>query len=135
SGFQHLVRTSGVLPRLAPALAAMEGFLPYVPPAAARRPIPAETPPVGEECGRVALLTGCIMPEILPTVNSATVQVLAANGYRVYAPPTQRCCGALQAHAGELESARQLARYNIAVFETTAAEWVVVNSAGCGALM
>jgi glycolate oxidase iron-sulfur subunit len=75
------------------------------------------------------------MPALLPEVNHATAQVLAANGYRVYAPPAQRCCGALQAHAGEIETARQLARYNIAVFEATDAEWVVVNSAGCGALM
>jgi glycolate oxidase iron-sulfur subunit len=135
SGLQQLVRASGVLPRLAPALAAMERFLPRVPPAAARRPVAAATPPAGEERGRVALLTGCIVPEILPAVNYATIQVLATNGYRVYAPPAQRCCGALQAHAGEMESARQLARSNIAVFEATAAEWVVVNSAGCGALM
>lgn len=135
SGLQQLVRASGVLPRLAPALAAMEGFLPQVPPAVARRPVAGETPPAGEERGTVALLTGCIVPAMLPAVNYATIQVLAANGYRVCAPPTQRCCGALQAHAGELESARQLARSNIAVFEATAAEWVVVNSAGCGALM
>jgi glycolate oxidase iron-sulfur subunit len=75
------------------------------------------------------------MPALLPEVNHATAQVLAANGYRVYAPPAQRCCGALQAHAGEIETARQLARHNIAMFEATDAEWVVVNSAGCGALM
>jgi glycolate oxidase iron-sulfur subunit len=81
------------------------------------------------------MLTGCIMPALLPEVNHATAQVLAANGYRVYVPPAQRCCGALQAHAGELETARQLARYNIKVFEATDAEWVIVNSAGCGALM
>lgn len=81
------------------------------------------------------MLTGCIMPALLPEVNHATAQVLAANGYRVYAPPAQRCCGALQAHTGEIETARQLARHNIARFEATDAEWVVVNSAGCGALM
>jgi len=100
-----------------------------------RRPVPVETPPVGTEHGRVALLTGCIVPAFLPEVNRATVRVLTANGYRVYAPSAQRCCGAVQAHAGERDSARQLARYNIAVFEATGAEWVVVNSAGCGALM
>ena len=81
------------------------------------------------------MLTGCIRPALLPEVNHATAQVLAANGYRVYAPPAQRCCGALQAHTGEIETARQLARHNIARFEATDAEWVVVNSAGRGALM
>src|SRR5262249_50295549 len=130
SGLQHLLRATGVLRHLPPTLAAMDALLPHVPTAAQRRPVPAETLPVGTEQGRVALLIGCIVPAFLPEVNHATVQVLAANGYRVYAPVAQRCCGALQAHAGELDSARQLARHNIAVFEATGAEWVVVNSAG-----
>jgi glycolate dehydrogenase iron-sulfur subunit len=135
SGLQQLLRASGVLRHVAPTLATMEMRLPRVPARAERRPMPVETAPVGAEQGRVAMLTGCIMPALLPEVNHATAQVLAVNGYRVYAPPAQRCCGALQAHAGEIEMARQLARHNIAVFEATDAEWVVVNSAGCGALM
>jgi glycolate dehydrogenase iron-sulfur subunit len=135
SGLQQLLRTSGVLRHLTPTLAAIEALLPPVPARAERRPVPVEVAPVGAEQGRVAMLTGCIMPALLPEVNHATAQVLAANGYRVYAPPAQRCCGALQAHAGEIETARQLARHNIAVFEATDTEWVVVNSAGCGALM
>jgi glycolate oxidase iron-sulfur subunit len=135
SGLQQLLRASRVLRHLAPTLATMEMLLPRVPARAERCPVPAETAPVGAEQGRVAMLTGCIMPALLPEVNHATAQVLAANGYRVYAPPAQRCCGALQAHTGEIETARQLARHNIARFEATDAEWVVVNSAGCGALM
>ena len=135
SGLQQFLRTSGVLRRLAPMLATMEMLLPRVPARAERRPVPIETPPVGVEQGRVAMLTGCIMPAFLPEVNHATAQVLAANGYRVYAPSAQRCCGALQAHAGEIETACQLARHNIALFEAAGADWVVVNSAGCGALM
>jgi glycolate oxidase iron-sulfur subunit len=75
------------------------------------------------------------MPALLPRVNQATVRVLTANGYRVLAPPAQRCCGALQAHAGERDLARQLARHNIAVFETTLGGWIGVNAAGCGAMM
>jgi glycolate dehydrogenase iron-sulfur subunit len=135
SGVQQWLRTSGLLQHVAPGLAALEGTLPRVPAAAERRAIPTETAPQGEERARVAMLTGCVMPELLPQVNQATVRVLAANGYRVLAPSTQRCCGALQAHAGELEVARQLARHNIAAFEAAGGEWIVVNSAGCGAMM
>lgn len=135
SGLQQCLRTSGILHHLPPALAAMDRLLQRVPPAMERRPVPVETLPVGTEQGRVALLTGCIVPAFLPEVNHATVRVLAANGYRVYAPSAQHCCGALQAHAGEHDSACQLARHNIAVFEATGAAWVVANSAGCGALM
>jgi glycolate oxidase iron-sulfur subunit len=135
SGLQHVLRASGLLQRLFPSLATMEAILPGVPRAAERRALALETAPQEAEQGQVALLTGCVMPELLPHVNQATVRVLAANGYRVFAPSAQRCCGALQAHAGELELARQLARHNITVFEATGVEWIVVNSAGCGALM
>ena len=135
SGVQQWLRTSKLLQHVAPRLAAMEAMLPQVPAVAERRTLRAETAPQGEERGQVAMLTGCVMPELLPQVNQATIRVLAANGYRVLAPPAQRCCGALQAHAGELETARQLARHNITVFEATPVAWIVVNSAGCGAMM
>jgi glycolate oxidase iron-sulfur subunit len=113
----------------------MEAFLPAIAPATARGPVAVETPPVGQERGCVAVLAGCMVPEILPQVNRATVHVLAANGYRVLVPPAQSCCGALQAHAGLIESARTLARQSIVTFEATGAEWLVVNSAGCGAML
>ncbi|WP_089935397.1 (Fe-S)-binding protein [Candidatus Entotheonella palauensis] len=135
SGLQTLLRNSGLLERFSPAMAAAEAAMPAVPATAARQRVPSETDPEGEVRDTVAMLTGCVMPELLPQVNRATVQVLAANGYGVMAPPAQRCCGALQAHAGELEKARQLAKHNIEVFESTGASRVVVNSAGCGAMM
>jgi glycolate oxidase iron-sulfur subunit len=135
SGLQALLRTRGLLQRLAPSLAAMEAVLPRLPSITERRAVAAETVPQGEEQGRVAILTGCVMSELLPQVNQATVRVLAVNGYRVLVPATQRCCGALQVHAGELELARQLARHNIEVFEETGADCIVVNAAGCGATM
>ncbi len=135
SGLQSLLRRTGLLERWSPAMAAAEAAMPDIPATAARRGVPSETAPEGEPRDTVAMLTGCVMPELLPQVNHATVRVLAANGYGVMAPPAQRCCGALQAHAGELEKARQLARHNIEVFESTGASWIVVNSAGCGAMM
>ncbi|CAI8048653.1 Probable glycolate oxidase iron-sulfur subunit [Geodia barretti] len=135
SGVQALVRLSGLLPRLAPRLAVMEALLPAVPPAKARQSLPVETPAHGEERGGVLLLTGCVTPQVLPQVNRATVRVLARNGYRVLANPAQPCCGALQAHANHLGSARRLARLHIAAFEASGADWLVVNAAGCGALM
>jgi len=51
------------------------------------------------------------------------------------AAPSQRCCGALHAHSGDLETARDLARHNVDAFEASGATFVVTNSAGCGAMM
>lgn len=135
SGAQALVRLSDLLPRLAPKLAAAEALLPAVPPARMRRSLPVATPAHGEERGRALLLTGCVTPQVLPQVNRATARVLARNGYRVLAAPAQPCCGALQAHANDLEGARRLARRHVADFEASGADWLVVNAAGCGALM
>ena len=46
----------------------------------------------------------------------------------------QACCGALHEHAGDRESARALARENAAAFQGSD-DPIVVNSAGCGALL
>ena len=60
------------------------------------------------------------MPIFFAQVNDATVRLLAANGFEVITPRTQRCCGALHAHAGEREEARRLARQNLEAFAQAA---------------
>jgi glycolate oxidase iron-sulfur subunit len=73
-----------------------------------------------------------MMHEIFPDVNRATVRVLTQNGFDVLVPPKQVCCGALQAHSGDLEFAHGLARRNAKVFGELDIDALVVNSAGCG---
>jgi glycolate oxidase iron-sulfur subunit len=91
--------------------------------------------PVGADAARAALLLGCVQRGLFGRVNDATERVLVANGMSVIAAPEQACCGALHAHGGDLEGARALARRNVAAFEAAGADVVVVNSAGCGAVM
>ena len=85
--------------------------------------------------GKVALLTGCVMEGLFTATNRATERTLATNDYAIVAAPRQGCCGALHAHAGDAETARKLARTNIAAFEESGAEFIAVNAAGCGAIM
>lgn len=94
-------------------------------------PEPAHSPPPV----RTALLDGCVQSSLFARVNEATVAVLKVNGFRVVAAPGQGCCGAIHAHAGDMEGARRLARRNIAAFEAAAADRIGVNAAGCGAAM
>ncbi|HUF54421.1 MAG TPA: heterodisulfide reductase-related iron-sulfur binding cluster [Dehalococcoidia bacterium] len=91
--------------------------------------------PEGETEARVAMLSGCIMPLTYGPVHRATVRVLARNGCEVNVPKSQVCCGALHAHNGDLETARDLARRNIDAFLAEKPDAIVVNSAGCGAAM
>jgi glycolate oxidase iron-sulfur subunit len=85
--------------------------------------------------GSVSLLRGCVMEGLFAAANRATERTLVANDYTMVPAPNQHCCGALHAHAGDLEGARTLARRNIAAFEAAGAELVVTNAAGCGALL
>jgi glycolate oxidase iron-sulfur subunit len=87
------------------------------------------------ERGTVATLRGCVMDGLFNQTNRATGRVLAVNGYAIVRAPGQQCCGALHAHAGDLDNARKLARRNIAAFERSGAEFIAVNAAGCGATM
>jgi glycolate oxidase iron-sulfur subunit len=85
--------------------------------------------------GRATLLTGCVMEGLFTETNRATERTLAANDYEMVPTHGQRCCGALHAHAGDENAARLLARRNIEAFERSGADYVVVNAAGCGAMM
>ncbi len=80
------------------------------------------------------LLTGCVMEGLFTALNRSTEQVLRANGWQLGRAAGQRCCGALHAHAGDADTARGLARANIAAFEASGADAYVMNSAGCGSM-
>lgn len=80
------------------------------------------------------LFTGCVMDGLFSHVHAATVRTLGVNGYDVGTPLRQVCCGALHAHAGLMDAARDLARRNLDAFGD-GDDPVVVNSAGCGALL
>jgi glycolate oxidase iron-sulfur subunit len=67
-------------------------------------------------------------------VHHATRRTLEVNGYRVVEVPGQVCCGALHEHAGDVRGAQTLAETNIAALADQA-DFIVVNSAGCGALL
>ncbi|HZI19211.1 MAG TPA: heterodisulfide reductase-related iron-sulfur binding cluster [Pyrinomonadaceae bacterium] len=86
--------------------------------------------------GRVLLFEGCVTEGLFARVNRATRRVLEANGYEVESPAEQVCCGALHAHAGDLEGARGLARRNLAAFSRGGGgAAVVTNAGGCGAML
>jgi glycolate oxidase iron-sulfur subunit len=81
----------------------------------------------------VALFRGCVMDGLFSHVHDATIRVLRVNGFEVREVAGAGCCGALHAHAGLAAEARALAAANVAAF--VGADSVVVNSAGCGALL
>ncbi len=92
-------------------------------------------PATGVRRARVAFFAGCVAQVTFSALNEATIRVLQANGCEVVAPPRQLCCGALAAHAGVRETARELARANMDSFSGDGFDAIVTNAAGCGSTL
>jgi glycolate oxidase iron-sulfur subunit len=90
-------------------------------------------PAIGGRKHRVAFLVGCVMPILYPQSHRAAVWLLQLAGCEVWFPPQERCCGALFAHNGDLDSAERLRDANTRTYLTGSFDALVVDSAGCGA--
>ena len=139
SGLQKLLRGSRGLGMLPGQLEELEAQLP-----ALEGPFFGPTAQIyrarGQPAGSlrkltVGLLSGCVMPLVHGSTMEAAVRVLTRNGCDVAVPVGQGCCGALNAHSGDLENGRRMARRNIDVFLAAGVDRIVVASAGCGAAM
>jgi glycolate oxidase iron-sulfur subunit len=75
------------------------------------------------------------MSTALADIDRATIRVLQRSGCDVVDTAGQGCCGALNAHGGDLEAALAMAKHNIEAFERDGATPIIVNSAGCGAML
>lgn len=123
----------GRVPRRLAALRAIDRLAPDLSLARLRTRMPEWWTASGARRARVGLLQGCVQRVFFATVNVATAQVLAAEGFDVHAPSVPRCCGALQMHAGEEPGAIARAKDTIKSFEDC--DFVAVNAAGCGSAM
>ncbi len=72
---------------------------------------------------------------MLGNINKASVRLLTAAGYDVTIPARQICCGALANHAGLRDTAKDMARENIAAFPIEKLDAIIINAAGCGAML
>jgi glycolate oxidase iron-sulfur subunit len=133
SGVQTLVRKSGLLKLL--GVADLDKLSPQIDKEFFFDEIGKVFPAVGEKRGQVAFVAGCINNVAFSHLNRATVNVLTQNGIAVHIPAGQGCCGALHAHAGLREEARELARHNIDIFLGGEYDAIVTNAAGCGSNM
>ncbi|HEY2497384.1 MAG TPA: heterodisulfide reductase-related iron-sulfur binding cluster [Candidatus Angelobacter sp.] len=133
SGLQALVRKSGLLKLL--GVADLDKLSPQIDKEFFFSEIGKVFPAVGGKRGKVAFVAGCINNVAFSHLNRATVNVLTQNGIEVHIPEGQGCCGALHAHAGLREEARELARHNINIFLGGDYDAIVTNAAGCGSNM
>jgi glycolate oxidase iron-sulfur subunit len=132
-GLEQLMIATGLwrllptrLGRLATMLPKLEKPLPALPEFMAAK---------GRRRARVALFTGCVGDVLFRQTNWATARVLQENGCDVVVPQSQACCGAIHFHAGASPPARELADKNVAAFDASSVDAIIVNVAGCGSML
>ncbi|MGC4004258.1 MAG: (Fe-S)-binding protein [Pirellulales bacterium] len=132
-GLLTLAERTGALRLLPQRLRRLTEMLP---PAAQREAtLPEFLPAIGRRRARVALFTGCVGDVMFRGTNWATARVLQRNGCDVLTPAGQGCCGAIHYHSGASEPAQRLADANARVFRADEVDAVIVNIAGCGAML
>jgi glycolate oxidase iron-sulfur subunit len=129
----RVARATGLFRLLPPRLRQLVDMLP--PLAKSQPALPERLPAIGKQRARVALFTGCVGDAIFRPTNWATARVLQENGCEVLIPRHQACCGAIHFHAGSSEPAREFADANVAAFNEDDVDAVIVNVAGCGAML
>ncbi|NUN71188.1 MAG: (Fe-S)-binding protein, partial [Bacteroidetes bacterium] len=135
TGLEALMKRSYVFRKLAPTLFKVQGLAPRIDGRFFDDLYPEVVKPAGPSKHRVGFLSGCIMNVAFAGVHEDTVKVLLHHDCEVVIPKQQVCCGSLQAHNGDFDVARDLAKKNIDAFLHANVEVIVMNSAGCGALM
>lgn len=131
----RLLRKSRVLKILGPIFSELEFLSPKFYKETSEQLIPAIATPKREVKHKTAFLTGCLMDVSFPQANVDTVNVLLNNNCQVLTPKGQACCGSLHAHNGEMDAAIELAKKNVDVFSNFEYDYLISNSAGCGAFM
>ena len=132
-GVLDLAERVGLTKLLPPTLRHLQAMLPTLSGAGSR--LPAVLPPIGPRRARVALFLGCVADAMFPETNAATARVLQANGCEVVIPPAQGCCGAIHYHSGSEGPALDFARKNLVAFDPDRFDAIIVNAAGCGAML
>lgn len=130
--FQVLEKT-GVIAALPESVRQLVSALPDTLQKPAR--LPRALPAQGPRRARVALFTGCVADAMAPQTNLATARVLQRNGCDVVLPSGQVCCGAIHYHSGYEAPALELARKNLEAFDPNEYDAIIVNAAGCGAML
>lgn len=94
-----------------------------------------EHPPEGvARRGKVGVLSGCVQSLAFSDVNRDTVDVLLHNGWSVFTPKSQSCCGSIHAHNGAPDLALKTGENLMSQFEREflSLDAIITNAGGCG---
>ncbi|PYZ94208.1 glycolate oxidase [Salipaludibacillus keqinensis] len=135
SGIQKVARATNMTKIAGKNMSTMEKVLPPIPSPARLKNRPSFVKAEGAVKKKVAFFSGCLMDTMFMQTNDATLYLLKKANCEVVIPQTQNCCGALHAHSGEKDTAKELAKKNIEAFEDGEFDYIISNAGGCGALL
>lgn len=135
TGLQKLIRSLGILKVFSKKLFEIEKLSPVIAETFSDKQIKEIELPVGEVKYKTAFHFGCLMNTMFADINIDTIDVLKECGCKIITPKDQVCCGSLLGHNGDMEFALKLARKNIDAFDKQDYDYLISNSAGCGAFM
>lgn len=81
--------------------------------------------------GRVGFFCGCYMDLVETPIGDATIRVLTREGFEVFFPRQQACCGAPALYSGDMEDTIELALRNAQAFASQSLDSVLVACATC----
>ena len=87
---------------------------------------------------RVILFTGCVQPALSPETNRAAQRVLDRLGISAVTVQGEACCGAIDFHMAEIDSAERFIRNNIDrwwPYINSGAEAIITTASGCGMMI
>ena len=136
TGIQKVAQATS-LTKIAPGnLSVIEKVLPNVPGPSRMKARPEHVAPAsGTAKKKVAFFSGCLMDTMFMETNDATLFLLQKANCDTVIPKKQSCCGALHAHSGEQDGAKEMAKENIRIFEKENVDLIVSNAGGCGAML
>lgn len=127
------LEATGMMRLLPSRLQRMQQQLPQLKPAGSA--LPERLRAIGKRRATVGLFLGCVADAMFRHVHHATARVLQQNGCDVIIPGAQTCCGAIHYHSGASGPAVDLINQNVAAFAGLDLDAIVVNVAGCGAML
>lgn len=127
----------------APAYRLGQALRDWMPEALQRKMLPKRDagviPETRQQSRQVLILSGCVQPTMMPTIDAATIRVLNKIGIGTQVIQGAGCCGALNFHLDAQETALNQMRLNIDVWlpwvESGKVEAIVMNASGCGAMV
>ena len=134
-GLQKLVRVTGILKIFSKNLTEIETLSPTIAEKFSDTQIKEIELPNGEVKYKTAFHFGCLMNTMFSDINIDTIDVLKECECKIITPQDQVCCGSLMGHNGDMDFALKLARKNIDSFDKHDYDYLISNSAGCGAFM